>query len=128
MIGVIIVAVIGLLLSLYTVYVERKLEKDKNYKAICDIGSSSCTRVFSSKFGKTFGISNGIWGILLYIVVLVLTYLNLGDYVFYISILALIGSLYLAYTLYFRLKDFCLVCSGIYVVNLLLFIFSWLKI
>ncbi|NCN98661.1 hypothetical protein COU62_01685 [Candidatus Pacearchaeota archaeon CG10_big_fil_rev_8_21_14_0_10_35_219] len=128
MIGVIIVAVIGLLLSLYTLYVEGRLKKDKNYKAVCDIGNASCTRVFSSEFGKTLGISNGIWGILLYVMILALVWLNLTDYVFYISIIAFLGTLYLAYTSYFRLKDFCLVCSGIYIVNVLLLVFSWLGI
>ena len=121
-----VLAVIGILLSLYAFYVEIKSLKSAKYKAVCDISNKvSCSRAFSSKYGKTFGISNSIYGMVFYIIILSLAVLNQINYIFYLSLLAVIGSIYLAYLLYFKLKDFCIVCTLIYIINILLLIFSY---
>lgn len=120
-----IVAVVGLLASIYAVYVDNKANKEKEYKAVCDINDHiSCTKAFSSQYAKTFGISNSILGILFYAVILGLSFLQIPNIVLYLSIAAVLGSLYLGYISYFKLKNFCLVCGTIYVVNILLLIFS----
>jgi len=124
-----ILVVIGFILSLYTFVVEKRRKKDKNYKPACDISDKiSCTKAFSSKYGKTFGLSNYIYGMIFYVVILLLTLDGLINYIFYISILAVLGSVYLAYVLYFKVKSFCLVCNGIYLVNVLLLVFSYLEV
>lgn len=121
-----ITAIIGLLLSIYTLYVEKKMEKSKNYKALCDISDKiSCTKAFGTNYGHILGISNAIPGIGFYILILILTYYNQLNFIFYFSALSFLASIYLAYIIYFKLKNFCLVCNGIYVVNLLLLIFSY---
>lgn len=123
-----ILAVIGLILSLYALVIEKRIKEDNKYKPACDISDKvSCTKAFSSKYGKTFGLSNSIYGIIFYIVILLLTLLGLINYVFYISVLSVLGSIYLVYILYFKVKSFCLVCNGIYLVNVLLLVFSYLE-
>jgi len=119
-------AVIGLLLSLYTIYVERKLTYSKQYKAFCDFHkSASCSKAFSSAYGKTFGVSNGTYGIVFYLLLFTLTLSSFSTYIIYFSSLAVLGSLYLAYVSIFKLKNYCMVCIGVYLVNIMLFLFSW---
>ena len=126
--AIMILAIIGFLLSLYAFSIEKKSEKEKKYKPICDISDKiSCTKAFSSKFGKTFGLSNSIYGIIFCIVIFLLALFGLINYIFYLSIPSVIYSIYLAYILYFKVKSFCLVCNGIYLVNILLLIFSYLE-
>ncbi|MBI4154854.1 vitamin K epoxide reductase family protein [Candidatus Woesearchaeota archaeon] len=126
--GVQIIVIIGFLLSVYAYYVEWKASRVKNYKAVCDISENmSCGKAFNSPYGKTFGVSNSIGGIIFYIFIFFLSNYDLM-YVFYFSILAILGSIYLAYVSYFKLKNFCLVCIAIYVVNVLLLYFSYIKI
>ncbi|MCH7568535.1 MAG: hypothetical protein IIA87_03865 [Nanoarchaeota archaeon] len=123
-----ILAILGFLLSFYALYIEKKYEKSKKYKSLCDISEKvSCTKAFSSKYGKLFGLSNSVYGMIFYLVILLLSFYNI-TYIFYLSMLAVIGSVYLAYVLYFKLNNFCLVCSGIYLVNIILLIFSYLEV
>ncbi|RWS00215.1 vitamin K epoxide reductase complex subunit 1-like protein [Dinothrombium tinctorium] len=47
----------GLTLTLYTLYVELQHERNRNYKALCDINEHmSCTKAFTSRYGKGFGL------------------------------------------------------------------------
>jgi len=120
-----ILSIIGILLSLYTLYLHVKINNNANYRAICDINDRmSCTKTIKSKAGKIFGIPNGIFGIGFYVLLLILIYLNFINYVFYLAVLGLISTVYFAYELYFKMKMFCLVCNGIYVINVLIFIFA----
>ena len=123
---ILILAFIGYLLSAYAFYIEKRKEKEERYKAVCDIGEhASCTKAFTSAYGKMFGISNSIYGMLFYVLVFILALLNFGSYIFYLSVLSFLETLYLAYILYFKLKNFCLICHGIYLINILLLVFSW---
>ncbi len=123
-----ITVAIGILLSLYTLYVEHRLKKDHSYKAVCDINDRmSCSKTFESPYGRIFGISNAYPGLLFYLVVIGLTYYLQFEFLLYITVFGLLFSAYLAYLLYFKLKHFCLVCHGIYLVNILLLIFAWLS-
>ena len=125
-------AVVGLLLSIYAYYVEIKTKQNANYKAVCDItDGASCGKVVTSKYGKIVdGISNSVGGIGFYIVILALTLYNLPAFmtslqaIFYLSIISVLGSIYLGYIQYFKIKSLCVVCTGIYTVNILLVIFS----
>ena len=125
----VILIIIGFLLSAYSFYVVKKMKKEKNYKAVCDISDRvSCTRAFSSKYGEIFGLSNTIYGMIFYAIIFILALFGFINYIFYLSIFSVIGSIYLAYVLYFKLHNLCLVCHGIYLVNLLLLIFSYVKV
>ncbi|XP_002736697.1 vitamin K epoxide reductase complex subunit 1-like protein 1 [Saccoglossus kowalevskii] len=129
----------GLGLSLYAYYVEMKKEEDKDYEATCDFNESvSCSKVFTSRYGRGFGVVEHILGkdsmlnmpnSLFGIVFFFLQYV-LGQFISHpgsflllsTSIFANMGSVYLAYILYYVLHDCCLVCVSTYVVNFLLLV------
>lgn len=47
---VFITCVLGIILSMYGLYVENKMHADPGFVALCDLGSwASCSKVFSSK-------------------------------------------------------------------------------
>ncbi len=124
----ILLGFLGLLITIYATYVKYKYFYNKNYRAACDIRKNiSCTKAFSSKYGKLIGISNIVVGIIFYIAILILAYYNQTTFLLYLTALAFIGTLYLVYVSYFKLKNFCLVCTAIYIINLLLLIFSYVK-
>ncbi|XP_065368723.1 vitamin K epoxide reductase complex subunit 1-like protein 1 [Calliphora vicina] len=128
--------ILGLILSVYATYVEIKLLVNKDYKALCDLAPKlSCTAVFNSPYGKSFGFlnmffneetskwnpPNGIFGIIYYLLLLLTTFLKRPDLVKYqilFCILSNLMSIYLAYLLYI-LENICVVCITIYVVNFL---------
>ena len=57
-ISILVLGVIGFLLSWYSYYAEKKFCRTRR-KMICDINDKiSCTKAFTSVYGKTFGISN----------------------------------------------------------------------
>ncbi|MBR9699950.1 vitamin K epoxide reductase family protein [Candidatus Woesearchaeota archaeon] len=117
-----ILALIGLILSLYSLYVERRYAK-KPFRPICDISENiSCTKAFSSKYGKHFNIPNPIYGIAFYSSLFLFQ-----EYLLYLTALGVAISLYLAYISYIRQKNFCVICSLTYVINILLFIAAYLR-
>ena len=127
-----ITAIVGLLLSIYAYYVEIKTRQNANYKAVCDITEgASCGKVVTSEYGKMVdGVSNSVGGIGFYILMLILTFYNLPAFItsaqamLYLSVASILGSIYLGYIQYFKIKSLCIVCTGIYIVNILLLIFS----
>ncbi|CAF0864209.1 unnamed protein product [Brachionus calyciflorus] len=129
----------GILVCLYALQVELFKLRDKNYVAFCDIdGFMSCTKVFTSKYGKGFGLipeesilnqPNSIYGLVFYVVQLLmllfrnnLTALKIK---LFLSLLSNFGSIYLASILYFVLNDFCIVCSTLYIINALILVFNY---
>jgi len=121
---IIILGLVGLILSAYGYIIEKKAEKDSNYKAVCDINDTmSCTQTFTSQYGKTFGISNTLSGIFFYALITVLGFFS-NIFVFLLAILAILFSIYLGYLQYFKLKKFCVICTSIYIVNILILILA----
>lgn len=127
--ALLIISAVGFLLSLYAFYVERKVSSQKNYKAVCDISDKlSCTKAFTTGYGKIFGISNGLAGMLFYALVFIAAFYGSLNLTFYLSVLSILASLYLAYVLQFKVRAICLICYSIYLVNILLLVFSYLAI
>ena len=127
--ALLIISAVGFFLSLYAFYVERKVSSQKNYKAVCDISDKiSCTKAFAAGYGKIFGISNGLSGMMFYASVFIITFYGALNLTFYLSILSFLASLYLAYVLQFKVRAVCLVCYSIFAVNILLLIFSYSKL
>ena len=119
---IIILSIMGLLISLCTRYLERSFEKDKNYKAFCDISLKvSCTRAFSSKHNKALGFRNSILGMLLYSVIIVLSILSLDKIILFISAISVVGSFFFAYFQY-KIRTFCTICTSTYIINILILI------
>ena len=156
----------GLGLSGYALHAELSYEKDpENYRydnlksigfyedcvnqrcfccrALCDVDEShKCTAVFSSKYGKGFGIlgtlmgddkhplnqPNSVYGLAFYVLNAFLFVLFgqwsrwAAELQFYLLLLANFMSCYLGYLLYAVLKNVCYVCVATYGVNFLLLI------
>ncbi|XP_028379504.1 vitamin K epoxide reductase complex subunit 1 isoform X1 [Phyllostomus discolor] len=132
----------GLVLSLYALHVKAARARDRDYRALCDVGTAiSCSRVFSSRWGQGFGLveqvlgpdsvfnqSNSIFGCIFYTLQLLLGCLR-GRWVSILlllsSLVSLAGSVYLAWILFFVLYDFCIVCITTYAVNVGLMVLSF---
>ncbi len=127
----------GLFLSVYASYVEYKIEVQKKYAPLCDIRDHiSCSKAFTSKYSKAAGVSNAHAGIVFYALllgilwprneVIINTAIVLGKIAAGMILAANIGQLYLMYVSYFILRNFCLVCNSIYVVNIALLVALYL--
>ncbi|XP_033628231.1 vitamin K epoxide reductase complex subunit 1-like protein 1 [Asterias rubens] len=132
-----VLCALGIVLSVYALYVETSKESNPDFTAMCDIGQSvSCSKVFTSRYGRGFGIigrvlgehhilnqPNSIFGILFYFLQVLIGQihtLSACNFLIMTSILANLGSVYLGYILYFILEDACIVCISTYIVNALL--------
>ena len=116
----------GFLLSMYALYVEHATRRNKMYRAACDISQRmSCTKAFGGRYGKTLGISNSIYGLIFYGALILLAILGNVMVVFFMSVLSLLGTVYLAYVLFTKVKTFCIVCTAVYLINLFIFILSY---
>ncbi|XP_043594219.1 vitamin K epoxide reductase complex subunit 1-like protein 1 [Bombus pyrosoma] len=134
--GIITACIVGFAISYYAYYVELAKEEDNSYEAVCDISEHvSCTKAFSSEYGKGFGIipetsllyaPNSIYGLTFYLLVAILSISNkyvTSALVVTLGICANLGTLYLAYILY-KLSNICVVCVSLYVVNAILLILA----
>ena len=120
---------IGFLLASYALFVEYQFNKNKRlglpYRALCDIGMFSCTKVFSSEFGHVTSmiglpaVSNAAVGMAFYFVELLVERQNF--LLLILSGLSCVGSVGLFYILTVVMHDFCIVCFSVYVVNFLTF-------
>ena len=117
-----IAAILGFVLSGYALVVRRKVTTDPTHRPLCDISASvSCSKAFASRYGVTIGVPNPVAGMLYYPLVLAIFQLKPACLI-YLAVPALIVTLYLAVVSYLIQRNFCLVCSAIYVVNLVIII------
>eukprot|EP00808_Paulinella_micropora_P023160 g55805.t1 len=142
----VVASLAGILLSVYSLYVEHQKDLNPGYIAGCDFSATwSCSKVFESKWGTGFGVvgdllgedhilnqPNGVLGIVHYSLVLLLggssKPLWLRRLVFLANVAGAWGCCYLAYILYFVLEDACVVCLSLYVVQLTLLIITYLDL
>lgn len=121
MIAIIFLACLGFGISVYAYFIEKKIKEDATYKPACDINDRfSCSKPINSQYGTIFFLSNSVWGMIYYTVVAVLAYMHAHTLLVLAVICGLIGSLGLAYLLYFKIKSICLVCTSLYIINALL--------
>ncbi|KAK7197758.1 Vitamin K epoxide reductase family [Novymonas esmeraldas] len=117
---------LGFLLSSYAYSVEVRAERAKEsgsaYRAYCDVGPFSCTKVFSSEFGSAtqfFGLpktSNALVGMAYYTAEMLCCWNP--TLILLLSAPSIPVTLCLAFILTVVLHDLCFVCCSIYVVNL----------
>ena len=119
-----IITVCGFLISLYALYVRHKVLKAPGYSPICDIRANiSCSKALGSQYSKTMGVPNALAGLLFYALVFVLSF-SYMQLVIYPVLASVLFSLYLAYISYIKQKNFCLVCTLTYVVNIALLVLA----
>lgn len=122
---ILILALVGFCIAVYAYFVESKMKADATYKPACDINDRmSCSKALESPYGNIFFISNSVAGMLYYAAVALLAFLGMHTLLMIATTLGLIASLGLAYLLYFKIKTICLVCTSLYIVNILLFVIA----
>ncbi|KAK6473412.1 vitamin K epoxide reductase complex subunit 1-like protein 1 [Huso huso] len=140
-----LVCILGILVSFYAYHVETEKERDTGYRAMCDVSDSvSCSKVFTSRWGRGFGVlgsifgkasamnqPNSVYGLAFYVfqMLLGLTVSAMAALILMTtSIVSVLGSLYLGYILYFVLKNFCILCVTTYVLNVILFMLNYKRL
>lgn len=119
---IILVAALGLMLSIYLYYVDYKVKLTGWYQPVCDISDSvSCSKAVTSKYGHILHISNALVGIVYYTIVIMLFFLQTISILRIVTILGLIATLILAYISFRIQKNICVVCTSTYIVNFILF-------
>lgn len=126
MLNIILFSIIGFILSLYAYFVEQKLHTQATYQPACDINDKvSCSKAFQSPYRKFLNVSNSIWGMLFYTILIIAAFLDQTKLVFGLTVLSGIVTAYLAYILYVKIRSACAVCTSIYIVNIILLILAY---
>ena len=127
-ISVVIIALVGLAISGYAYMVEQKIKADHAYKPMCDLSDKiSCSKPIASEYGQLFGVTNSLFGIVFYASMVIAAVLGWHAFIFYGALASCIVSVFLAYILYFKIRVLCLICTSIYVVNILLLIAAYMS-
>ncbi len=118
-------AALGFGLSLYAFSIERTLQKNPNYRPACNISDRiSCTAPIVSPYGKLFGFSNVLLGLVFY-PFLALLAVTAPPIILLIATSGLLFfTVFLAYILFFKVKAICPICIALYMVNISLFLLS----
>lgn len=115
---------VGFLISLYALVVRHKLLKTPTYSPICDIRDNiSCSKALGSQYSQTLGIPNPLAGLIFYALLLVLSFFYM-HLVIYPVLASVLFSIYLAYISYIKQRNFCLVCTLTYLVNMALLVIT----
>lgn len=128
-------AALGLAAASASSVVHYRLLTNPAYSSFCDVSATvNCTQAYMSQYGSLFGVPVAIFGVLFFLLVLLLVGPGGGEksrvrdsvpgYVFVLSTLALAFSLYLAWASYVQLRTFCLLCAATYAAVLALFVIS----
>ena len=133
-----IVSILGLIVSIYALYIENKASSNDDYHASCDINEViSCSKVFLSEQAHVFSylaiipkgswldLPNAAYGILFYVLVGIISRFMcdmpmLMDILLFISTFSMVLSSYLAYVLA-NMSTICVICLSTYVCNSFIF-------
>jgi uncharacterized membrane protein/protein-disulfide isomerase len=128
-------SIIGIAASGFSTYVHYRLLTDPGYTSFCDVNTSvNCTQAYLSRFGSLWGAPVALWGVLYFVVVLLLVIAIMRSrsavrdaipgYIFLISTIGLAIVLYLAWASFFQLHTVCLFCATTYIAVVAIFILS----
>lgn len=123
----------GFVVSIYLTYVHHRLQVEPGWRSICSVSSSvDCDAVISSPYGSIAGVPLSVFGTWFYAVIAVVAVLGLRGNpwrfprspalaLFAAASFAAALSLALALISVLWLRSLCLLCLGLYAVNLALF-------
>ncbi len=132
-----VLATIGLGISAVIQVVHGRLAADVNYASFCNVSASvNCDVVLSSSYASLAGLPVSTWAILYYLVTLGMlaavaladratTRETLGTIIFGSAVWGLAFAVYMAVIAFFVLRTICLMCTGLYVVSIALFLAAW---
>ncbi|MFQ5621253.1 MAG: vitamin K epoxide reductase family protein [Candidatus Nanoarchaeia archaeon] len=116
-------AILGFIISAYAFYVQSRL-KEKKYKPLCDFKKNiSCSKALGSNYGKQLIFHNSLYGMVYYALFLFAIF-RAPSILFHMALLAVIVSAYLAYISYKVQRNYCLLCTTVYIINMLLLYYS----
>lgn len=122
---IILLCLIGIGISIYTYLLEQKIKKNPNHKAGCDISDrASCTKPMKSKYANLFYFSNSLVALAYYVLIIILTLLNVPMLLLVASIIGALVTCVFAYLLYFKIKTLCILCTSLYLINFLILILA----
>lgn len=129
-----LLAVIGALVALYMMDVNRQVAAHENYAAACDISPRvSCTAALKAPSASlVLGMPNAQIGLVFYLAILALTVLEAFTHVYFpvyivfvLCFCAAIASIYLLQFSLVVLQIVCPVCMGAHLVNFSLLWIAW---
>lgn len=123
---IISVAIVGFCISFYTYLLEKKVKENPTFKPVCDLSDRiSCTKPMFSPYANLFYFSNAFVGMMFYVFVAILALFHAHTLLFVATLGGCLVSLVFAYLLYFKIKTLCLLCTSMYIINILLLVLSY---
>lgn len=126
----------GAAVSLYLTRTHYKSHTDATYASFCVISQTiNCDTVAQSSWSIFFGLPVAVWGVfgyLLFILLLIPTYKNSPIRISTWSLLTLLGFIFSIISIYFgyisakKIHSYCILCVSSYIVSFILFFFSWI--
>jgi uncharacterized membrane protein len=133
---ILLFAALGLVASVWSLYVHYQLLADPTYVSVCDISETvSCQAVMTSQYGSVGGVPVAAGGAIWSVLVLLLAAVGMkpagsdasarmAGYIFLLSTIGLAAVLYLGYASFFVLRQMCPLCLTMYVAVVGLFVVS----
>lgn len=133
LITTLLLALAGFILSFLLAKVSLGVYSDPGYHSFCNFNEAyNCETVALSKYAAHFGIPNFVYGLFYYLIILFAgSYCLLSKktalpnffvYLFWLSLISIIISVYLFIVSAFFIKSKCVLCMMVYFVNILLFV------
>lgn len=117
--SIVIFAVLGFCISLYTYIAEYMVRTNPTFKPFCDLSDRiSCTKPMKSRYAKIFYISNALVGMAFYAFMILLASMDAIKLLLIAASLSFLVSVMLAYILYVKIKALCLLCTALYIINI----------
>jgi protein-disulfide isomerase/uncharacterized membrane protein len=134
---VLVLAAIGLGVSIEIERLHRRLVSDGNFTSWCSLSAGvNCDVVLSSRYALLAGVSIALWAIGYYVALLGVAVAAattrrtrwrepLANLAFVLSIWGVLFALYMAVIAFAVLHTVCLMCSALYLTNIALFVATW---
>jgi len=118
-----ILSILGFVISLYFLFTYLGLTKPSNKLIPSNVCSeNTCLSVLETRFARVFKIPNFYLGLIYYFMVFTSSFFILSGLILYgfliVSWFVVLFSVYLAYSLIFRLKTSCNLCFAAQIINL----------
>jgi len=134
---VLLLAVIGLGISVAIEIVHRRLDADVNYTSFCNVSATvNCDVVLGSRYAMLAGFPISTWAILFYVTTLGIgagavgagratSRATFGTMLLALAAWGLLFSIYMAAIAFAVLHTICMMCSGLYLVSIGLLLATW---
>ncbi len=134
---VLVLSIIGIVDSAYATYEHYALLSESEQGSFCDINAAvSCTAVNTSPYSEMFGIPTAFYGVMWFLVTVVLGYQLLKEhksgfwkntpfYLFAWSIVGLLTVFWLVYAELFLIGAICLLCTIVHIIVIIILVLSY---